>query len=98
MATTIEYGDAAISMFYNYLTRAFDEDALGGVYAYQRIPINQQRIEKIENGNDPSLISYKEIKENFNNLIIIDSGNSDGDLWQCIFHVKLQICIFIYEA
>lgn len=85
MSTTQHFqGEAAVKRFEMLIGRAFDDDAVGGVFGYGRTPAGTPELVRIEDPRE-AFASTSEFE-----MIVIDSGNSEGDAWKYIYHVAAQ--------
>lgn len=90
-------GDAAHDRFKTLLSRAFDDDAVGGVFGYRWHATNLSPdhpvtpvLTRFLHPDDIELTQY--------NMVIIDSGNTAGDSWKLIYHPSVAVATFIKEA
>ncbi|MEX3984294.1 hypothetical protein AB4Y45_35645 [Paraburkholderia sp. EG287A] len=91
------YGDEALELYRRCLSRAFEEDAVGGVFGYQWVATNLSPDHPVT----PLLTRFlhpEDIDLKQYNLVIIDSGNAVGDSWKLIYHPFAAAATFIKEA
>lgn len=88
-------GADAKSQFDLLFSRAFDEDSTGGVYGYKwaASPDPDDWAPTLTRINDPL-----ELNEDDFQMVVIDSGNSSGDIWKYLYHPAAQSGTFIKEA
>lgn len=83
MAIQQFHGEGARTRLGLLASRAFEDDATGGVYGYLRLP----------GGANPILNRIHEPEEALSTdyeMVIVDSGNGSGDAWKYIYHVQSQ--------
>lgn len=84
-------GDAAAEAFDSAINSAFQDDATGTIVGY-----------KLDSGRPVAVDLYPVIDETFDgegyDLIIVDSGNSAGDVWKYVYHPQQRVGTFINEA
>jgi len=78
-------GDGAVARLLSLGARAFDDDATGGVYGYRR----EGGTPAIVRIGDPSEIPGHLDRGDLE-MIVVDSGNSDGDAWKYVYHVATR--------
>ncbi len=92
MTRSIHYtGDAAQAMLSSSISRAFEDDATGGIFGYVRESIHPE-IVHVDDVNDPRL------DDDTFEMIVVDSGNSSGDAWKYIHHVRDCSGMFVDET
>lgn len=87
----LHQGEDAVTKFDLLFARAFDDDAVGGVSAYSTA-VGGPRIQSLR------LEDAQRVHAGDFDLVIIDSGNRDGDLWKYIYHVAEKVGTFIVET
>lgn len=88
-------GPEATQQFRLLLSRAFEEDATGGVvgYDWRNGLVVAERIEDI---NDACLVKGE--GDYTYPLVIIDSGNASGDSWKYVYHPLTESGMFCPET
>jgi hypothetical protein len=91
-------GAAAKAELSSCISRAFDDDATGGVFGYGRNPgyarvgAGGPGLQQIHDAQDPRLAD-----DTFE-MIVVDSGNSSGDAWKYVHHVGACSGMFVDET
>jgi hypothetical protein len=89
--------EPAHKLFRTLLARAFEEDAVGGVFGYRWHAANLSPDHPVT----PVLTRFlhpEDIELTQYNMVIIDSGNREGDSWKLIYHPSVAVATFIKEA
>ena len=99
-AINFHVGLDAEKQLQRFLQRAFEEDATGGVFGYRwqvdcQAEPGMSVAPALTRLTDFDLI-LKDIL--MFNLIIVDSGNADGDSWKYVYHVGHKVGTFTQES
>lgn len=91
------HGAEALHEFERLLDCAASETATGGIYGYRwatqgEDPFNRIVAPILTRIEDPAQLDTRHF-----NMVIIDSGNTDGDSWKFIYHPTLQSGTFLQE-
>jgi len=90
MAIQQFHGEAAVSRLAMLTSRAFEDDATGGVYGYARTASREPELVRLDEPEEAMSTDFE--------MVVVDSGNSSGDSWKYIFHVASQCCTEIDEG
>lgn len=86
------FGEEARQELDKLVSRAFDEDATGGVFGYRWEAAGQTVEPKLTRLTTPEQVDTTQF-----NTIIVDAGNSSGDSWKYIYHAS-GAGFFVKEA